>query len=127
VVVFFHPNDKGIRIMNNSTDLAAEPRVKPFGKGKDGKKPPGTKGVYAFLPMENYYRVQAEAALHQMDVQSFVGKLLTETFPPLNSSSSEVTEPRPLRLSRGGLTNPPGQGRKLVIGRGSADLNDPSH
>ena len=110
--------------MNTSTDTAAVPQVNPFGKGKDGKKPPGTRGVYAFLPLENYYRFRAEAALQQMDVQSFVGKLLTETFPPLIQSTHESTEQQPLRLSRGGLTNDLGLGRKLVIGRGSDNSRD---
>jgi hypothetical protein len=110
--------------MNTSTDLAAEPQVKPFGKGKDGKKPRGTRGVYAFLPMENYYRVQAEAAHHQMDVQTFVGKLLTETFPPLTDSSNKTTEERPSILPRGGMATALGPGRKLVIGRGLENFGD---
>lgn len=75
--------------MNTRNDTAASPQVRPFGKGKDGKKPPGTKGVYAFLPLPNYYRLQAEAALHQMEVQSFIGKHLTETFPPIAQSQQD--------------------------------------
>lgn len=100
-----------------TSDEAVEPHVNPFGKGKDGKKPPGTRGVYAFLPLAIYYRVQAEASLRQMDVQSFIGKFLSETFSPLIKSPNENTEQQTPCLPQCGKTKGIGLTRKLVIGR----------
>ena len=73
--------------MSTATDHAAVPQVRAFCKGKDGRKPEGTKTLQLFLPMPLYFHVQAQAALSQLDIRNYVGKFLEEAFP-LNSASN---------------------------------------
>lgn len=67
--------------MSATTDRAALPQVRPFGKLRNGGKPPGTKSLTLFLPLPLHYHVQAQAALSQMDIQEYVGRFLEEAFP----------------------------------------------
>ncbi len=72
-----------------TTTHAASPQVRPFGKLRNGGKPPGTKTLTVFLPLSLYFHVQAQAALSQMDIQEYVGRFLEEAFPlPPPSRSS---------------------------------------
>ena len=77
--------------MNTPTDHAETPPQQNFGKGKDGRKPAGSKTLQLFLPMPLYFHVQAQAALSQLDVRQYVGRFLEEAFPfnpPLSSPST---------------------------------------
>jgi hypothetical protein len=75
--------------MTTMIDGAAPPQVRPFGKLKNGGKPPGTKTLTLFLPLPLHYHVQAQAALSQMAIQEYVGRFLEEAFPlPPPSRSS---------------------------------------
>lgn len=75
--------------MTTTIDTAALPQVRPFGKLRNGGKPPGTKTLTVFLPLPLYFHVQAQAALSQMDIQEYVGRFLEEAFPlPPPSRSS---------------------------------------
>ena len=72
---------KEIKTMNTAIDQAAAPSVRAFCKGKDGRKPPGTKTLQLFLPMQLYFHVQAQAALSQLEIRQYVGQFLVEAFP----------------------------------------------
>lgn len=74
-------------IQSMGTDHAAVPQVRAFGKGKDGRKPAGTKTLQVFLPMPLYFHVQAQAALSQLDIRQYVGKFLEEAFPLTSASN----------------------------------------
>lgn len=67
--------------MNTVIDYAAVPPVRAFGRGKDGRKPEGTKTLQLFLPMPLYFHVLSQAALSHMDIRQYVGKFLEEAFP----------------------------------------------
>ncbi len=74
-------------IQSMGTDHAAVPQVRAFCKGKDGRKPAGSKTLQLFLPMPLFYHVQAQAALSQLDIRQYVGKFLEEAFPLTSTSN----------------------------------------
>lgn len=79
--------EKEIQFMSTATNHAAVPQVRAFCKGKDGRKPEGTKTLQLFLPMPLYFHVQAQAALSQLDIRNYVGKFLEEAFPLTSTSN----------------------------------------
>ncbi len=79
--------------MSTATDNAAPPNVQDFRKGKDGRKPAGTKTLQLFLPMPLYFHVQAQAALSHLDIRQYVGRFLEEAFPLSPQAQRETPEP----------------------------------
>ena len=78
--------------MATATDTAAMPPVQGFCKGKDGRKPAGSKTLQLFLPMPLYFHVQAQAALSHLDIRQYVGRFLEESFPfPPTSNQTSST------------------------------------
>lgn len=74
-----------------TTEHAASPQqIRPYGKLRNGGKPPGTKTLTVFLPLSLYFHVQAQAALSGMHLQEWAGRFLVEEGFPL---------PRPNRTS----------------------------
>lgn len=73
--------DEDFKTMSTATDHAATPPVRDFCKGKDGRKPAGSKTLQLFLPMPLYFHVQAQAALSHLDIRQYVGKFLEDAFP----------------------------------------------
>ena len=78
--------------MNTATDHAALPQVRAFCKGKDGRKPAGSKTLQLFLPMPLYFHVTAQAALSHMDIRQYVGAFLEEAFPLSPSAQQQSTD-----------------------------------
>ena len=78
--------------MSTATDHAAAPQVRAFCKGKDGRKPAGSKTLQLFLPMPLYFHVTAQAALSHMDIRQYVGAFLEEAFPLSPSAQQQSTD-----------------------------------
>jgi hypothetical protein len=79
--------------MITTTDQAGTPPQQNFGKGKDGRKPAGSKTLQLFLPMPLYFHVQAQAALSHLDVRQYVGRFLEEAFPLPPSDQATLSLP----------------------------------
>ena len=78
--------------MSTATDNAALPQVRAFCKGKDGRKPAGSKTLQLFLPMPLYFHVLTQAALSHMDIRQYVGAFLEEAFPLSPSAQQQSTD-----------------------------------
>ena len=78
--------------MSTAIDNAAAPQVRAFCKGKDGRKPAGSKTLQLFLPMSLYFHVQAQAALSHLDIRQYVGAFLEEAFPLSPSAQQQSTD-----------------------------------
>jgi hypothetical protein len=79
--------------MSTAPEHAAMLPPRDFCRGKDGRKPAGSKTLQLFLPMPLYFHVQAQAALSHLDVREYVGRFLEEAFPLHPSTSPHLNSP----------------------------------
>lgn len=75
-----------------TTEHAASPQqIRPYGKLRTGGKPPGTRSLTLHFPDDQYYHVEAQAALSGMHIQEYAGRFLVEEGFPLPRSSRTST------------------------------------
>ncbi len=67
--------------METTTLKAAEPQIRPYGKLRNGGKPPDTMTTTLYINKSLHSRIEAQAALMQMHRQELLGRLLEVVFP----------------------------------------------
>lgn len=67
--------------MQNTSIKAAEPQIRPFGKLRNGGKPPDTMTTTLYINKSLHSRIEAQAALMQIHRQELLGRLLEFVFP----------------------------------------------
>ena len=78
--------------MSNDPNKAAQPQIRPFGKLKDGGKPPNTMTTTLYIYKSLHSRIESQAALMQMHRQELLGRLLELVFPESMAPHSSLRD-----------------------------------